>query len=154
MKSRTFHNITNPLVHDPVTMRMFGVRQLNDFQYDDVIAILNNFTKVMVVRHPLVRVLSAWMESADEGVLRSGLIKEAQLDFEGAQLLGDARRIEALSDTTFDNALAWLASRDILESESIQTGKRGGRDTRYARGEKWAELEGLGTLLATALRDG
>ena len=41
-------------------MRMFGVRQLNDFQYDDVIAILNNFTKVMVVRHPLVRVLSAF----------------------------------------------------------------------------------------------
>ena len=102
----------------------------------------------------IVRVLSAWMESADAGVLRSGLIKEAQLDFEGAQLLGDARRIEALSDTTFDNALAWLASRDILESESIQTGKRGGRDTRYARGENWAELEGLGTLLAAALRDG
>ncbi|MEM9176476.1 MAG: 1-acyl-sn-glycerol-3-phosphate acyltransferase [Myxococcota bacterium] len=102
----------------------------------------------------IVRVLGAWMDSAEDGVLRSGLIKEAQLDFEGAQLLGDARRIEALSATTFDNALAWLASRDILERESITTGKRGVRDTRYARGEKWSELEGLTALLASALRDG
>ena len=35
----------------------------------------------------IVRVLVAWMQSAEEGVLRSGLIKEAQLDFEGAQRL-------------------------------------------------------------------
>lgn len=101
----------------------------------------------------IVRVLGAWMESAEEGVLRSGLIKEAQLDFEGAQLLGAARRTEALSETTLDNALAWLTSRDILDSESVETGKRGARDTRYARGEKWADLEGIAALLAAALRD-
>ena len=102
----------------------------------------------------IVRVLVAWMDSADEGVLRSGLIREAQLDFEGAQLLGAARRTEALSDRTFDNTLSFLANRDILESESIATGKRGARDTRYARGEKWPEIEGVAAVLASALRDG
>ena len=102
----------------------------------------------------IVRVLVAWMDSADEGVLRSGLIREAQLDFEGAQLLGAARRTEALSDKTFDNTLSFLANRDILESELIATGKRGARDTRYARGEKWSEIEGIAAVLASALRDG
>ena len=73
---------------------------------------------------------------------------------EAAQARVDDGAHGAHGDTTFDNALAWLASRDILESESIQTGKRGGRDTRYARGEKWSELEGFGALLAGALGDG
>ncbi len=102
----------------------------------------------------IVRVLLAWMETAEDGVLRSGLIKEAQLAFESAQLLGHARRSEALSETTLDNALAWLSSREILASESIRTGKRNARDTRYGRGEKWGELGAIHRLLAGALRDG
>ena len=101
----------------------------------------------------IVRVLQAWMESAEAGVLRSGLIKEAQLDFEGAQMLGRVRRIEAIGDATLDNALSWLVSREILEREPISTGKRGGQDTRYARGEKWVDLEAISMLLASALRD-
>ena len=48
----------------------------------------------------------------------------------------------------------FLANRDILESELIATGKRGARDTRYARGEKWSEIEGIAAVLASALRDG
>jgi hypothetical protein len=102
----------------------------------------------------IVHVLLPWMESAGDGLLRSGVIKEAQLAFESATILGTARRAEALADSTFDNALSWLVSRQILKSEVVQTGKRNVRDTRYARGEKWAELEAIETLLAGALRDG
>ncbi len=101
----------------------------------------------------IVRVLLGWMESAEEGVLHSGLVKEAELGFEGAQLLGLVRRSEALSPTSQDNLLAWLVDRDILVSESIRTGKRNARDTRYARGEKWMELEQTAAILAAALRD-
>jgi len=101
----------------------------------------------------IVRVLVGWMDSTADGVLRSGLIKEAQLDLEGAQLLGQARRTEALSTTSFDNALAWLGSREILDQEHIVTGKRNTRDTRYARGEKWAELPEIARRLAAALGD-
>jgi len=102
----------------------------------------------------IVRVLLAWMESVEGGVLRSGLIMEAQAAFESAQLLGHSRRAEALSDTTLDNALSWLVSRSVLTRERIRTGKRNTHDTRYARGEKWAELEEIRRLLASALRDG
>lgn len=102
----------------------------------------------------IVRVVLAWMESVEEGVLRSGLIKEAQSAFESAQLLGYSRRAEALSDTTLDNALSWLVSRSILDAKVIRTGKRNTHDTRYARGEKWADLEEIQRLLASALRDG
>jgi glycerol-3-phosphate O-acyltransferase len=102
----------------------------------------------------VVHVLLSWMESSEEGTLRSGLLAEAELGLEGAQLLGHARRIEALSTTSFDNALAWLESREILASERITTGKRNVRDTRYARGEKWAELEEIASRLAAALVDG
>ena len=102
----------------------------------------------------IVRVLLPWMDSAQDGLLRSGVIKEAQSAFEGATLLGEARRSEALSDSTFDNALAWLVARQILTSEVIQTGKRNVRDTRYARGEKWADLDSIQQLLAAALLDG
>jgi glycerol-3-phosphate O-acyltransferase len=102
----------------------------------------------------IVRVLLVWMESAEDGVLRSGLVKEAQAAFESGQLLGHARRAEALSDTTLDNALSWLVARSILDREVIHTGKRNARDTRYARGEKWADMEEIHRLLASALRDG
>jgi hypothetical protein len=88
----------------------------------------------------LARVLLPWMESAQDGLLRSGLLKEAHLAFESAQILGEARRSEAISDTSFDNALAWLVARQVLESEVVKTGKRKTRDTRFARGEKWTEL--------------
>ena len=93
------------------------------------------------------------MDSAGDGLLRSGVLKEAQLAFEGATILGEVRRVEALADSSFDNALAWLVSRQVLKSEVVQTGKRNARDTRYARGEKWAELEAIQSLLAGALRD-
>ncbi len=102
----------------------------------------------------IVHVLLPWMESTSDGLLRSGVIKEAQLAFESATFLGTVRRGEALADSTFDNALAWLVSRQVLRSEVVQTGKRNARDTRYARGEKWAELEAIESLLAGALRDG
>jgi glycerol-3-phosphate O-acyltransferase len=101
----------------------------------------------------IVRVLLPWMETAGDGLLRSGVIKEAQLAFESAAILGEVRRGEALADTTFDNAMSWLVSRGVLVAETIQTGRRNARDTRYARGEKWAELEGIHSLLAGALRD-
>jgi len=101
----------------------------------------------------IVRVLLPWMESSGDGLLRSGVIKEAQLAFESATILGEVRRGEALADTTFDNAMAWLASRSVIKAESIQTGRRNTRDTRYARGEKWSELEGIHSLLAGALGD-
>jgi len=97
--------------------------------------------------------LFPWMEAADEGLLRSGVIREVHLAFESAALLGEVRRPEALAESTFDNALAWLVSRQILKSEVVQTDKRNARDTRYARGEKWVELTSIQTLLAGALRD-
>ena len=102
----------------------------------------------------IVRVLLAWMESVEEGVLRTGLVEEVQSAFESAQLLGYSRRVEALSETTLDNALSWLVARSILDRQTIRTGKRNARDTRYARGEKWADLEEIHRLLASALRDG
>lgn len=102
----------------------------------------------------LVRVLGPWMDSAGDGLLRSGVIREAQRAFEAARLLGHVRRSEALAESSFDNALAWLVSRQILRSEVVQTGKRNARDTRYARGEKWREIESVQSLLAGALLDG
>ena len=101
----------------------------------------------------IVRVLLSWMDSKSDGLLRSGIIKEAQLAFESAAILGEVRRGEALADSTFDNLLAWLVSRQILTSEVVQTGKRNARDTRYARGGKWADLDAIHSLLAGALRD-
>ena len=101
----------------------------------------------------IVRVLLAWMESSSDGVLRSGLIREAESAFEGAQLLGQSRRSEGLSQTSLQNALGWLVDRGIIESESIETGKRNTRDTRYSRGENWEELAEVADLLASALRD-
>jgi glycerol-3-phosphate O-acyltransferase len=101
----------------------------------------------------IVRVLLPWMDSAGDGLLRSGVIKEAQLAFESASILGSVRRSEALAESTFDSGLAWLVSRQILKSEVVLTGRRNARDTRYARGEKWAEIEAVQSLLAAALRD-
>lgn len=102
----------------------------------------------------LVRVLMNWMVSAEDGVMKSGLIKEATLAFESAQILGRVREAERPSETSFNNALSWLVSRDILTAESVQTGKRGGRDTRYARGGKWPEIEGVSAILASAVGGG
>jgi hypothetical protein len=101
-----------------------------------------------------VRVLLAWMASAPQGVLRSGLLRESQLAFENARLLGRVRRLEVQSDSTFDNALVWLVGRGVLTAETVKTGRRGATDTRYARGEKWHELESIAAILAAALRDG
>ena len=102
----------------------------------------------------LARVLLAWMASAPNGVLRSGLLREARLAFENARLLGRVRRLEIQGDVTFDTALVWLVGRGVLSAESFETGRRGGQDTRYARGEKWHELESIAAILAAALRDG
>lgn len=102
----------------------------------------------------VVRVLLAWMESAPQGVLRSGLLRESRLAWENARLLGRVRRLEIQSDVTFDNALVWLVGRRVLAAESFPTGRRGGSETRYARGEKWHELGSIGAVLAAALRDG
>jgi glycerol-3-phosphate O-acyltransferase len=101
----------------------------------------------------IVRVVLPWMESADDGLMRSGIITKAQFAFESAKILGDVRRAEALAETTFDNALGWLVSRQVLKSEVVPTGKRKARDRRYARGEKWAEIEPIAAFLAAALRD-
>jgi glycerol-3-phosphate O-acyltransferase len=109
---------------------------------------------VVEVYDTVVRVLRGWMASAEDGLLRSGVLKEAGLAFESARILGEVRRGEALADSTFDNAIAWLVGRGVLTTETVRTGRRNARDTRYARGEKWAELEGLQGLLAGALRDG
>jgi hypothetical protein len=84
----------------------------------------------------------------------SGLLRESRLAFDNARLLGRVRRFEVQGDATFDNALAWLVGRGILVAESFKTGRRGAQDTRYARGEKWHELESLAAILAAALRDG
>jgi glycerol-3-phosphate O-acyltransferase len=108
---------------------------------------------VVEIYDTIVRVLLPWMDSAGDGLLRSGILKEVQLAFESASILGQVRRGEALADSSVDNALAWLVHRHVLESEVVQTGKRNARDTRYAQGEKWAELEAIQSLLADALRD-
>ena len=103
----------------------------------------------------LVRLLIPWMDASTDGtLLRSVVVKEAQLAFESAALLGEVRRKEALADATFDNVLAWLVSRRILKAEVVRTGRRNARDTRYARGEKWTEIGSVESLLAGALRDG
>jgi glycerol-3-phosphate O-acyltransferase len=101
----------------------------------------------------IVRVLIPWMESAKDGLLRSGVIKEARLAFESAQILGQARRSEAAADSTFENALAWLVARHVLKSEEVRIGKRNARDIRYARGDKWPEIASIQSILASALRD-
>ncbi|MFO0688693.1 MAG: 1-acyl-sn-glycerol-3-phosphate acyltransferase [Myxococcota bacterium] len=102
----------------------------------------------------LVRVVLAWMASSPQGVLRSGLLREARLAYENARLLGRVRRLEVQSDVTFDNALGWLVGRGVLAASAFQTGRRGAQDVRYARGEKWHDLESIAAILAAALRDG
>jgi len=131
-----------------------GERWITTEEGAEPLAMLAEQTRgVVECYETIVRVLLPWMDSAEDGLLRSGVIKEANLAFESAGLLGEVRRVEAMSDSTFDNALAWLVSRQILKSEVIRTGKRSTRDTRYARGEKWAELESIEHFLAAALRD-
>jgi hypothetical protein len=85
--------------------------------------------------------------------LRSGLLEETREAFENARILGTARRTEAASDSSFDNALAWMGSRAIIRAERVTTGKRAVRDTRYAPGERWSDLDSVRSLLAGALTD-
>lgn len=96
-----------------------------------------------------VRVIS---RSRGDG-LKSHFLKETLASFENARILGTARRAEAATDSSFNNALTWLETREILTSERVSTGKRGVRDTQYARGDRWEELEGISELLASALTD-
>jgi len=91
---------------------------------------------------------------AREGVgVRTEILAEAHDVFESACLLGRARRPEASTDATFENALAWLTVRGILRAERTPAGKRGGREIRYSRGERFDDLESIQTLLADALAD-
>ena len=85
--------------------------------------------------------------------LRTQLLADAHTAFENAKILGTARRKEAATDTSFDDAMTWLASRKIIEIEHIRVGKRKQRETRYAPGEAWEEIEGVASLLASALTD-
>ena len=81
------------------------------------------------------------------------ILVEAHEAFENACLLGHARRPEASTDSTFENALAWLTARGVLEAERIPAGKRGGREIRYSRGERSGDLAAIHSLLADALAD-
>jgi glycerol-3-phosphate O-acyltransferase len=90
---------------------------------------------------------------ADGEGLQSQLLKETLAAFENARILGTARRAEAATDSSFNNAMAWLESRQIVTSERVPTGKRGVRDTRYARGDRWSEFDSIRSLLASALTD-
>ncbi len=85
--------------------------------------------------------------------LRSRLLKQTHEAFENARILGRARRAEAATDSSFDNVMLWLESREIIRSERFNTGKRAAQGTRYAPGERWAEIESLCALLASALSD-
>lgn len=84
---------------------------------------------------------------------RAEILAEAHEAFESACLLGRARRPEASTDSTFENALAWLTVRGVLEVERIATGKRAGREIRYSRGERFDDLASIRALLADALAD-
>jgi len=85
--------------------------------------------------------------------LRSELLKSFRLAFESARLLGSARRTEAPTDATFDSACAWLCAMGVLSSETVATGRRGGRDKRYTPGDHFSELAALQRRLAEALLD-
>jgi len=85
--------------------------------------------------------------------LRTQLLKQTHEAFESSRILGRARRAEAPTDSSFDNVMLWLGSRDIIRSEQVSTGKRAAKGTRYAPGEHWAEIESLCALLASALSD-
>ena len=116
----------------------------------DLLTVLAEQTRGVIEYYDTVaRVL---LRNEGEG-LRSEWLKEAQTASENARLLGRARRPEAVSDSSFDNALSWLVGKGIVTSERVTTGKRGARDTRYARGEAWSEIEGVSALLASALTD-
>jgi glycerol-3-phosphate O-acyltransferase len=99
-------------------------------------------------------------DTATRVLLRAGgegtasqLLKQTLQAFENAKILGTARRAEASTDSSFNNCMAWLESRGIVTAERIAAGKRGVRDTRYARGDRWSEFESIRTLLASALTD-
>jgi hypothetical protein len=92
------------------------------------------------------------LRAEGEGI-RGPLLDETLEAFENARILGTARRAEAATDSSFDNAMAWLESREILKSRRVATGKRGVRETHYARGERWSEFESIRALLASALTD-
>ncbi len=84
---------------------------------------------------------------------RAQLLSQTHDAFENARILGRARHAEAATDSSFDNVMLWLGSRDILRNERFSTGKRAARGIRYAPGEHWAEIESLSAFLASALSD-
>jgi hypothetical protein len=92
------------------------------------------------------------LRAAGEGT-KPQLLKETLEAFENARILGTARRAEAATDSSFNNAMAWLESREIVTSQRVATGKRGVTETRYARGERWSDFESIRSLLASALTD-
>ncbi len=93
------------------------------------------------------------VESADEIVPGKKLAREISAEFERALLLGEAGRREAAIPITFDNALAVLVKRRILERGKSEGG-RDSRDALYARGAAFSELRALRERLASALDAG
>jgi hypothetical protein len=68
-------------------------------------------------------------------------------------LRGEAERREAFNTITFDNALALLVKRRILERGKAEGG-RDARDAMYARGAAFGELRAMRERLASALDAG
>ena len=54
--------ITQEELHTTETLRYFGIKSLNDYKRDDRVNILNQYSKVLVVRNPMVRVYSSYRE--------------------------------------------------------------------------------------------
>ena len=74
------------------------------------------------------------------------LEKNAQGQFERAQLVGEVHRREAWNPVTFRNVIDLLARRGIL-----QVDPEGGRETGYRRGPAFDEIAALRERLAAAL---
>lgn len=130
-------------------MRAQGDRWAPQARGLDILTVLSEQTRGVIEYYDTVtRVL---LRNEGQG-LRSALLKESQDASENARLLGTARRPESVSETSFDNVVSWLSDLEIIESERV-TGKRNARDTRYARGGNWGEIDRIRALLASALTD-
>jgi glycerol-3-phosphate O-acyltransferase len=93
------------------------------------------------------------VEATDEIVPGKKIAREISGEFQRAMLLGEAERREAAITITFDNALALLVKRRILERGKSEGG-RDSRDALYARGAAFGELRALRERLASALDAG